>query len=98
MRIPQVTKKPDEMFAIGLKYVTPDLEEGQSILECEVSIKPDEIGGLKKSGQPVIDTPIVSQVVYGGLDKKEYYASFKVVTSGGHIYEDTIFVKVRSLP
>jgi hypothetical protein len=98
MRIPQVTKKPNEMFPVGLKYTTPDLDEGESIVGCEVTITPNEQGGLRASGSPVIDTPIASQMIYSGLDGHEYYVNFKVTTSGGHVYQDSIFVKVRSLP
>ena len=95
MIFPEITKKPDEMFSVGLRYVTPDLAEGGEIQSAEVEIIPDQPGGLKKSGTVVIEEDTVSQVIYGGQDGKEYYVKFRVGTSGGHIYEDAIFIKVR---
>lgn len=95
MRIPELTKRPNEAFAIGLKYVSPDLGEGASVVSATCAITPDVTDGLKRSGNVVIEPDTVSQMVYGGKDGQEYYAKFTVVTSGGHTYEDAIFVKVR---
>ncbi|MFC1709500.1 hypothetical protein ACFL2J_05570 [Candidatus Omnitrophota bacterium] len=97
MRIPELTKRPNEMFAIGLQYVSPDLGEGEEVVSCLVSISPDEPSGLQKSGSPVIEVDRVSQIVYSGEDGREYYVTFKTATSGGNVYEDFIFIKVRSI-
>ena len=94
MKIPIVIKKPDEKFSIGFEYISPDLEEGATIASCEVSISPS--GGLVVDGSPVVEATKVSQVVKEGTDGVEYWVTFKTTTSGGHVYEDKIFVKVRS--
>lgn len=96
-KIPQLTKRPNEMFAVGLRYSAPDLEENSSIVLAEVSITPTELNGLKKQGNVVIEADRVSQMIYDGIDGKEYYVKFKVTTSIGHVYEDSVFVKVRSI-
>jgi hypothetical protein len=96
MRIPEIVKKPDEKFPIGFKYISPDLEEGATIASCTVTISPSEVGGLAVDGNPVVEADKVSQTVQAGKDGSEYYVTFKVTTSGGHIYEDKIFVKVRA--
>ena len=95
MRIPEVSKQPSEVFSVGLKYVSPDLDEGGRLLSADVSVRPTEIGGLAKVGNVVIEPDTASQMVSGGVDGHEYYVTFKVVTSGGHTYEDEIFIKVR---
>ena len=96
MRMPSLVKKPEEMFSIGLKYISPDLEEGMYLTDATVTITPDEVGGLKKEGNAVIEPDIVSQMIKEGIVGKEYFVDFVVTTSGGHIYKDTIFVKIRN--
>ena len=96
MRIPHLVKKPEEIFSVGLKYITPDLEEGQYLTGGSVTISSDEDGGLKKEGNVVIEADIVSQLISGGIVGKEYFVDFIVTTSGGHTYKDTIFIKIRS--
>ena len=93
--IPRMTKRQNESFAVGLKYVAPDLEEGLELAAAQVTITPDEVGGVKTVGNVVIEPDTVSQVINGGNDNTEYKVAFLVTTSGGHIYEDFIFVKVR---
>jgi hypothetical protein len=97
MRVPELIKRPNEMYAVGLRYTAPDLEEDESIISCTVTISPGEAGGLKKSGLAVIDENVVSQIVYDGVDGNDYYVTFVTTTSAGHVYEDSIFVKVRAL-
>lgn len=97
MRIPELTKRPAEMFSVGLRYQSPDLDEGGRIVAAIVNIIPNEAAGLKKTGNVVIENDTVSQMVYDGEDGHEYYVEFKVTTSGGHVYEDAIFVKVREI-
>jgi len=94
---PELTKRPDEMYPVGIKLVSPDLEQGETIQSCTVTITPDEAGGLKTSGSVVIDQDTVEQVIYGGIAGSEYRVYFETITSGGHVYEDMIFVKVRNL-
>jgi len=94
MKIPIVVKKPNEQFSIGFEYISPDLTEGATLASCTVSISPS--GGLVVDGSPVVEATKVSQVVKGGADGAEYWVTFLTTTSGGHIYEDKIFVKVRA--
>lgn len=94
---PVLKKKPDEEYPIGFKYIAPDLAEGETLASCTVTISPDEEGGLKVSGDPVVASDTVSQKVTGGVDGHEYYVKFLVLTSAGHKYEDSIFVKVRAV-
>ena len=96
MRTPVVMKQPEEVFAVGLQYVSPDLEEGAYIASCSVKIKPVETsGGLVAEGDVVVEPTMVSQMISGGTSGHNYYVEFMVVTSGGHTYEDEIYVKVR---
>jgi len=90
----RVEKSPNEKFAIGLKYIEPDLEEDETISTCVVTISPS---GLTAVGSPVITDNQVAQIVEGGTDGSVYKVIFKSTTSGGHIYEDMIYVKVRDL-
>ena len=92
-RIPELTKKPDEQFAIGFQYISPDLEENEYITGCVISISP--ANGLVVDGDPEIKPTKVTQMIKAGTDGNEYYVKFKTTTSAEHIYEDSIFVKVR---
>ena len=96
MIIPELTKRPNEKFAVGLEYISPDLTAGATITAVTCTLSPDD-GTLMKSGVPVIDGSEVSQVIYDGTDGSEYNVIFKTTTSEGNIFEDTIFVKVRSI-
>jgi len=94
-RIPEITKSPNETYPVGFKYLTPDIDEGAYLVSCVVSIEPSEVGGLALSGNAVIEPDIVSQMITGGEAGVDYKVFFKTTTSGGHIYEDCITVKVR---
>ena len=96
-KTPTLQKTPSEQFAVGLKYESPDLDEGQRIVSCTVTITPTEASGLEVDGNPVIETDIVSQMIKGGVDGNDYYVKFTTVTSVGHVYEDSIFVRVREI-
>ncbi len=96
-KVPTLQKAPAEQFAVGLKYESPDLDEGQRIVSCTVTIQPVETGGLEVDGSPVIEHDIVSQMIKGGVHGSDYYVKFLSVTSIGHIYEDSIFVRVRNI-
>ena len=96
-RLLSIVKKPNEKYAVGLKYQAPDLEEGQSISSVSVSITPTTgVTPLIVDGSPSIDGDTVSQVIKAGVNGENYYVIFTTTTSIGHIYEDRIFVKVRS--
>jgi len=97
MIIPEIEKRPNEKFAIGLKYLSPDLGAGATILTCIVTISPEEVGGLTKQGSVDISTDTVSQVVYSGENEKDYNVIFLTTTSEGNIFEDAIYVRVRSI-
>lgn len=97
MRIPRLIKRPDEGFAVGLKYVTPDLEEGEELQSADVAISPVETGGLEKYGNVVIEPDTVSQYIKGGVNGHEYYVLFTVITTGGQKYQDAVYVMVRSI-
>lgn len=97
MRVAQLTKRPNEMFPVGLKYETPDLEEGSYVVSTVVTIKPDDASGLKTSGSPELDGDEVRQVIYDGENGKNYDVIFTTTTSEGNIFEDRIFIKVREI-
>ena len=92
-RIPELTKKPEEKFAIGFQYVSPDLEENEYLTACTVSISPAD--GLEVDGDPEIKPTKVTQMIKSGTNGNEYYVKFETTTSAGHIFVDSIFVKVR---
>jgi hypothetical protein len=98
LRIPEVTKHPNEKFAIGLKYIPPDLDldAAESISSCAVAISPSVAGGLAVVGNVVIDDDTVSQMVKDGVNDVEYYVTFLTTLSTGSIYEDKILVKIRN--
>lgn len=91
-----LTKRPDEKYALGFIYEAPDIEEGQTCQSCEVSVDPEESGGLSAVFNPVIENDRVSVMVDAGLDGHDYKVKFLTTVSSGHIYEDMIFVKVRN--
>lgn len=97
-KIFEVEKKPDEKFAIGLKYTAPDLAEGESLVSAVVTITPSgEVDNLAKVGSVVVATDNISQMVEKGADGNEYTVIFKTTTSIGHVYEDAILVAVRAI-
>ena len=98
MAIPSIRKRPVEQFSVGLTYVSPDLEAGETITNVTTSIDPDEPNGIKPEGPPTIDAATVSQIISGGENGKEYKVKFQVTTSAGHLFEDAIFVLVRDIP
>lgn len=93
----RIYKTSNEKFAIGLKYISPDLSEGASLDSCTVVISPSEASGLKTSGSPSIDADTVEQVIYGGENNHEYKVKFTVTTSEDFIFEDCIFVIIRDI-
>lgn len=96
-RIAVLKKRPDEEYSIGLKFITPDLEDADVIISAVVKVIPDIPGELVAIGAPVIDEDVVSQYIRGGLHGKDYYVNFKVTTTQGYVFEDYIFVNVREL-
>lgn len=93
MRIATVEKTSNEKFAIGLRYESPDLSVGETIVSCVASV--DEEGDVVLDGNVVISTNTISQSIKEGTDGTNSFITFLVTTSGGSIYEDTIMVKVR---
>jgi len=91
-----ITKRPDEKYALGFIFEAPDIEEGQTCQGCQVSVDPEESGGLEPVFNPVIESDRVSVMVCAGLDGHDYKLKFKTTVSSGHIYEGMIFVKVRN--
>ena len=96
-RIAVLKKRPDEEFSIGLKFITPDLEDADVIISAVVNIVPDVPGELVAIGAPIIDVDVVSQYIRGGIHGQDYYVEFKVTTTQGYVFQDAILVKVRSL-
>lgn len=92
---PIVMKSVSGKFKLGLQYQAPDLEADETITDVEVTISPT---GLTAEGGPEIDGNTVSQVISGGVIKKNYTVLFKVTTSAGFIYnnpeKESILVKV----
>jgi len=92
-----VKKAASEKFAVGLKYKTPDLLVGETVIGVTVEINPE---GLTTVGDPQISTNgrEVSQMISGGNSGVNYEVLFKVTTSAGHIYnrpgKDSVLVKV----
>jgi hypothetical protein len=96
MIIPEITKRPNERYTIGMRYLSPDLSEGASIISSSVSITPSEAGGLSVWGSPTIDGNVVNQGIQAGEDGGNYYVTFTTRTSEDNIFEDSVYVKVRS--
>ena len=92
MKIPVITKRVNEKFAIGFKYGPPDLEEGDKIDSCVSTVGT----GLTKDGDPSVELDEVSQMISGGTLNADYTVTFQVTTSVGHIYEDKITVQIRA--
>ena len=94
----EVVKSPDEAFAIGLIYTSPDLDENETLSSATVTITGDEETiTLLAVGNPILENGNkVSQKISGGTANQEYKVIFQVVTSVGYTYEDYIYVKVRS--
>jgi len=96
MKLPEITKRAEEQFSIGFKYIAPDLEDDETLEEAEITIEPSEVGGLAKQGAEVFTGGnTVAQIVKEGIDGNEYRVNFVVTTSTGSIYKNSIFVKIR---
>ena len=101
MRIAVVKKKPDEKFAVGFKYSTADIQADATISTVEAVVARadgETIEGtdLAILGSPAKDDRTVSAMVEKGQDGLEYYVTFTVTTSASQVFQDKIFVKVRS--
>ena len=95
MSMATIRKSPNEEFSIGLKFVSPDLDEGETIVSVTTAVAPS---GLSLFGSPSINgegSDTVSQVVSGGVDGTDYIVTFTAVTSQAHTFEGCILVQVR---
>lgn len=94
MSIPLIEKTVSESFPIGLTYVDPDLETGETIVSVTAAVTPT---GLTLASTSYVGAR-VSTFVSGGAVGTEYTVLFKVTTSSGKIfnnpYRDAILVKV----
>ncbi len=94
MAIPIVEKAVAETFPIGLTYISPDLDTGETVVSATVAATP---AGLTLSGVTVA-TPSISAFVSGGTTGVEYTVLFAVTTSGSKLYnnpnKDAILVRV----
>lgn len=91
MAQPIFYKKVDESYPIGLIYSAPDLASGETISSAVVTVDPT---GLSLDGAPVSSGAKVSQSISGGILGKRYTLKFKVTTSVGYEYVDTILVEI----
>jgi len=86
-------------FPIGLRYFTPDLESGETIVAAPTSSVSVSPAGLVL-GAVVIDDNEISAEVSAGVADEEYKVQFKMVTSTGKVFshpvKDSIIVKVVS--
>ena len=89
-----IEKGANEKFAVGLEYVAPDLEAGETITDVSVSVIPT---GLTV-GTPVVDGAKVKVSIEGGTLAQTYRVQFRVTTSAGYVYEhperDAILVRI----
>ena len=86
-----IEKRPNEKFAIGFKYTTPDIATGEHIDSVTATV---DTGLTPEGSAAVIGTDTVSQVVSGGTAGSEYHVVFKVTTSALYIFEDVYCVKM----
>jgi hypothetical protein len=92
--IPTVEKAVAETFPIGLTYVDPDIETGETISAATVAVTPS---GLTLSAV-TISGATVSAFASAGAAGTEYTVLFKVTLSSGKIFnnsnKDAILVRV----
>ena len=91
MPIPIVEKYKNEKFHIGLQYQYPDLSDGETIVDAEVSVDPE---GLTLDGDPVINGDTVKQMIFGGTNMIIFTVTFVTTTSEDNVFTDHIIVKV----
>ena len=101
MRIAVVKKKPAEKFAVGFKYSTADIQADATIASVTAIVSRSdgeiiETDDLEILGSPAKDDRTVSAMLQKGQNGLEYYVTFNVTTSTGQVFQDKIFVKVRS--
>jgi len=93
-----VEKSVDGKFPIGLKYFTPDLASGETIVLATSSVSASP-AGLTLGAIAVADNEISAEVS-GGVADEEYKVQFKMITSTGKVFshpiKDSIIVKVVS--
>jgi hypothetical protein len=83
-------KDSGEKFAIGFRYISPDLNSGETITGAVVT----GASGLTLVGDPVIVGNEVRQMISGGTLGQSYTVTFTVTISTGHIYVDYFEVKI----
>jgi len=81
----------DEWY-VGFKYVSPDLESGETISAVDVSVDPS---GLTLSGAGVITGSSVAQFITGGTSGAAYIMTFKTTISSGNIFIDRHTIKIK---
>lgn len=90
-RKPYISKKVGENWPIGLRYHSPDLENGQTIASAVVTVAPS---GLTLGGQSIVDNR-VEKWVSGGSAGVEYTVTFEVTMSDGKVVIDDFIVRVE---
>ena len=87
-----VEKYPEDKWAIGFKFLPPDLDIGETLTACDVVVP----SGLTQVGDAVIDNvnKTAAIVITGGTVNKLYRIKFKTTTSVGYIFVDEIVVRV----
>lgn len=91
--IPIYYKKVSEKYPLGLEYSATDIPDGDSISAVEVTITPS--GQLATEGTPNFSGRNCSIWVKNGVIGKRYHLTFKVTTSLGYIYINSILVEVK---
>lgn len=85
-------KRLDEKYPVGFKYKAPDIEKGETLSSAVVTVSPS---GLSLDGSPVVTDDVVTQKISGGSSVgKKHVLKFKVTTSAGHVYVNTLLVEI----
>lgn len=85
-------KHTNEQYYIGFEYISPDIESGETITACDVTVSPV---GLTLSGAAVITGNEVAQFIAGGVSGTSYIVTFKTTISSGNIFVDEMRVHIK---
>lgn len=92
MNLGSFSKQPSERVAVSIVY-TDALDDRDGVASIESCVV-DQPGGVE--AVPVLaSTERVRVWISGGVDGARYKVTTTVRTSGGEVFEDEIFCKVR---
>jgi len=95
MAQPLFLKYSGEKIPVGWILSPPEIDAGETIASCVVTIDPLVSGELEAVGSVIIGSePSAAQMLAGGLENEEYVVTYEMTTSGSKIIIKKIIVRI----